>query len=127
MSIIPGIEIAAPERTDTRSGLRVVAEAFPGALLEGGDVLVHLGVQALRHLTARGEVGATGVRREGEAVGYGDAELRHLGEPDPLAAEELAAAAHLLVEVVDVAHLRGEYTGTRQGAETRMVTWSSLP
>ena len=60
-------------------------------------------------------------------AGTGTPSCGHLGEADPLAAEELATAVRGLVEVVDVAHLRGESTGTRQGAETRMVTWSSLP
>ena len=48
VSIIPGIETAAPERTETSSGFPVVAEALPGARLEGRDVLVDLGVEARR-------------------------------------------------------------------------------
>ena len=46
---------------------------------------------------------AAGVGRDREAGGNGDAELRHLGEADPLAAEQVAAALGGLVEAVDVA------------------------
>ena len=35
-------------------------------------------------------------------AGHGNAELRHLGEADALAAEQLPAALGRLVEVVDV-------------------------
>ena len=79
------------------------------------------------NLTPAGEECATRLRGDREPVRDRDAELRHLGEADPLPAEELATAARVLAEVEDVAHLRGESTRTRQGAETRMVTWSSLP
>ena len=50
MSIIPGIEIAAPERTETSSGSLRVAEALAGLALEGVDVPVDLGVEAVGEL-----------------------------------------------------------------------------
>ena len=53
-------------------------------------------------LAAGRHVRAAGVGRDREAGGNGDAELRHLGEADPLAAEELATTLGGLVEVVDV-------------------------
>ena len=71
-------------------------------------------VEPVRDLAAAGQVRAARLRRDREPVRHRDAELRHLGEADPLSAEELATAARVLVEVEDVAHLRGESTGTRQ-------------
>ena len=106
--------------------VRVVAEALARALLERGDVLVDLLVEPGGNLSAFGEVGAAGLGGDREPVRDGHAERRHLGEADPLPPEELTAAARVFGEVEDVAHLRGESTGTRQGAETRMVAWSSL-
>ena len=47
MSIIPGIENTAPERTETSSGLVRVAEALAGALLERVQVLQDLLPQPL--------------------------------------------------------------------------------
>jgi hypothetical protein len=65
------------------------------------DVLGHLSLEAGRQV---GElhVGAAGVGRDREAGGDGQAELRHLGEPDALAAEEVPSAVGRLVEVVYV-------------------------
>ncbi len=42
MSIIPGIETAAPERTETSSGSSEIAELLAGALLERAQVLLDL-------------------------------------------------------------------------------------
>jgi hypothetical protein len=98
VSIIPGIETAAPEQ---RVG--GVAEALPGALLERREVLPELGLEPVGKLAARGHVGTARVRRDRETRGDRDAELGHLGQTDPLPAEQRAAAVGGLVEVVDVA------------------------
>ena len=98
--------------------LRVVAEALARALLEGGYVLVDLPVEAVRNRSSAREICAARLGRDREPVRDGYAEGRHLGEADPLPAEELTATARVLGEVEDVAHLRGESTGTAQGAET---------
>ena len=42
VSIMPGIESRAPERTDTSSGFFEVAELLAGLLLDGGDAGLHL-------------------------------------------------------------------------------------
>ncbi len=107
--------------------IAIVAEPLAGSLLERGDVLLDLVVETGGHLASASQIRTARLGRDREPVRNGHAELGHLGEADPLPAEELATAARALAEVEDVAHLRGEYTGTRQGAETRMVTWSSLP
>ncbi len=106
---------ARPHRDEQR--LRVVAESLPAALLERSDVLVHFRVEPFRDVSAACEVGATRLRRDGEAVGHGDAELRHLGEADPFPAEELTTAARVLAEIEDVAHLRQESTCTGRGPD----------
>ena len=79
-----------------------VAEALSRLFLEPRDVLRNLVVEAV-DLAARGHEGAAGVGRDREAGRDGDPELRHLCEPDPLAAEQLPAALGGLVEGVDVA------------------------
>ncbi len=114
MSIIPGIEIAAPERTETSSGSLVSPKRLPASLLEPLDVLGDLLVEPL-DLAAGGHVGAAGVGRDREAGRNGDPELRHLGEPDPLAAEKLPSALGGLVEVVDVARHERRCCHTRPG------------
>ena len=55
------------------------------------------------HPTPRAHVRDAGSGRHGEAGRNGDADRRHLGEPDTLAPEELAAELGPLGEVVDVA------------------------
>ena len=109
-----------PRHRDRRAGAngdeqRVgrVAEALPRALLEGGNVRAHLVVESVGDLLAAGHVGATGIGGDREAGGYGNAELGHLGKTDTLASEQLAATGSLLVEVVDVAHLRDPRTRRR--------------
>ncbi len=126
-SIIPGIEIAAPERTETRSGLAASPNRLPVRSSSARHSFLDLAVEPIRNSASRSHVRAAGIRRHREPGRDRDAELRHLGKADPLPAEKLTAAPGVLVEVEDVAHLREEYTGTRQRAETRMVTWSSLP
>ena len=93
MSIIPGIEIAAPERTETSSGSRSSPNPLPVRLLERRDVLVDLVVEARGDVTPGREIRATCLRGDRESVRDRDAELRHLGEADPLPAEKLATAA----------------------------------
>ena len=78
-----------------------VAEAEPAALLEAAEVSVDLLVETGGDVV-RGHVGAARVGRDREARGDGDPELRHLGEADALAAEELATAVGRLLEAVDV-------------------------
>ena len=82
--------------------VRRVAETLADALLEPRDVLFDLVVEPVGDPAERHR-GAAGLRRDREAGGDGDAELRHLREPDPFAAEELAAARNGLVERVHVA------------------------
>ena len=53
MSIIPGIETAAPERTETSSGSSLDAEALAGRLLEPPHVLVDLVLEPVRAGRAR--------------------------------------------------------------------------
>ena len=93
---------ARAHRDEQRIGR--VAEALARLLLERRDVRADLVVEARRHLLAARHVGATRVGRDREPGRHGDAERRHLGETDALAAEELPAARGLFVVVVDVAH-----------------------
>ena len=117
-----------PRHRDRRAGadgdeqrVAIVAEALACTRLECRDALVDLLVEPGRNVSAGGEIGAARLGGDREPVRNGHAESGHLGEADPLPPEELTAAARALGEVEDVAHLRGESTGTRRGAETRMV------
>ena len=100
MSIIPGIETAAPERTETRSGSAGIAEPLARRLLEPAHVRRDLALEPRRQVTV-GHVGAAGVGRDREAGRNRQPERRHLREADPLAAEQLAPTARRLVEVID--------------------------
>ena len=104
VSIIPGIEIAAPERTETSSGLDGSPKPAPVASSRRPMWLVDLVLEAGRQLAARRHVGATRVRRDREPGGDGHVEVRHLREPDALAAEQLPSAVGRLVERVDEPH-----------------------
>ena len=84
-------------------GIGVVPEPLAGPLFEGGQVLIHLGLEPFGNLAARVHVGAARVGGDREAGRNGNPELRHLGEAHALAAEQLASAVGGLVEVVDVA------------------------
>ena len=91
MSIIPGIEIAAPERTETSSGSSESPKRLPVFSSSRAHVLGHLVLEPVGQV-ARGQVGAAGVGRDREPGRHRQAHQRHLGEPDALAAEQLAAA-----------------------------------
>ena len=82
-----------------------VAERLAGLPLHRLDVLLDLVGEAIRQLPAGAHVVATGLGRDREARRHGDAELRHLRQPDPFAAEELPTALGWLLEVVHVGHL----------------------
>ena len=84
-----------------------IAEALTGAFLQPCDVACDLVVEPVGDVAAGRHVRAARIRRDREARRDGDAELRHLGEPDSLPAEELPPASQVLVEVEHVAHLRG--------------------
>ena len=104
MSIIPGIETAAPERTETSSGSAASPKRFPVfPSSRSGRRLVDLRPQLhgdLAHLHRR----AAGVGRDRESGRDRDPERGHLGEVDPLAAEEPRALPGVLVVGVDQAH-----------------------
>ena len=94
-----------------------IAEALAGLLLEPRDRGVDLRVEPV-DLAARRHVRAARVGRDGEAGRNGDAELGHLGEPDPLAAEKLAAALGGLVEPVDEMRHRADVVTTGRAADS---------
>ena len=100
-----------PRHRDRRPGadrdeqrVAAVAEALPGVLLQRAHVRLDLLEQAGRHPPALAHVRAAGLGRDREPRRHGHTELRHLREPDPLAAEQLPPALAGLVEVVDVSH-----------------------
>ena len=104
----PGHRDRSPRAHGDEQRVALVAEALARVLLERAHVLGDLVLEAVRELAPRAHVRATGVGRDREAARDRDSELRHLHEPDALAAEQLAPAVGRLVEVVDVLRLLHE-------------------
>jgi hypothetical protein len=98
------METAAPER----------AEPLARRPLEPGHVLRDLLLQARGNLPAGPHVRNAGRGRDREAGRDGNSDRRHLGEADPLAAEQLAAELRSFREVEDVAvvHPGQDYRGS---------------
>ena len=91
VSIIPGIEIAAPERTETSSGSSVSPKRLP-VFSSRCAMCSPISASRPSGASCRAHVRAAGVGRDRESTGYGDAELGHLGQSNTLPSEELAAA-----------------------------------
>ena len=100
VSIIPGIDAAAPERTDTSSGSagspRVLPMAFSSAARCSLTWASSSGGRA-----AVLQVVAAGVGGDREAGRDGQAQVGHLGEVRALAAEQVLLVLAALAEVVD--------------------------
>src|SRR6266540_2759229 len=64
-----------------------VAEPLLSLVLQCTNVFLDLVLEPVRQPAAAEHVLAAGLGRDGEAAGNGQAELRHLREPDSLAAE----------------------------------------
>jgi hypothetical protein len=89
VSIMPGMESRAPERTETRSGRRIfgVAELFAHDFLDLATRF-HLRVEALGvGALVVVEIGAD-LGGDGEARRHGQADAAHLGEVCALAAQQ---------------------------------------
>ena len=100
-----------------------VAEPLARALLERLDVLLDLVDEPFGQLPARAHVVAARLGRDRETRGHGDAELGHLRQPDPLAAQKLAPAVGWLVEVEHVGHLCGNLM--RAWPSSRSSRWAA--
>ena len=89
MSIMPGIETRAPERTETQQRAVRIAEALPDGALDPCERGQDVGFHGARE-DALPAVLAADLGRDREAGRDGDAEPGHLGEVGSLAAEQLA-------------------------------------
>ena len=112
---MPGIENLAPERTETRSGLRGVAEALAGARFDRPHRPEDVVPEACRKRLAGFEVVVAGLGRDREARRRREPGVRHLGEAGALAAEQVlhgpVAFRRAVAPGVDVA--LGRRVGTR--------------
>ena len=90
VSIMPGIEARAPERTETSSGLAASPKRGADRLADLGQRRLDLGLQPVGQLAAVGVVGGADLGGDGEARRHRQAEARHLGEVGALAAEQVA-------------------------------------
>ena len=104
VSIIPGIENAAPERTDTSSGSVRITEPLARLRFERGACLRDFVHQPVGHHVACGHVRIARFGGDGEAGRHGQAELGHLGEVGALAAEEELLLLRALLEREHVTH-----------------------
>ena len=81
-----------------------VAELLAHLGLERGERLADLVEQAVGHPVARGHVGLARVGGDRESGGYRQAEVGHLGEVGPLAAQQVLLLLRALLEREDVTH-----------------------
>ena len=107
MSIIPGMENLAPDRTLTSSGSTGSPSCLPIFFSSRARARLTSAVKAVGPPAVH--VGPAGVGGDGEAVGHRQAQhRRHLGQVGPLAAEEVlqlhGRPTMRMVEVVDERH-----------------------
>ena len=104
VSIMPGIDTAAPERTDTSSGLSAPPNILPVAASSRCRAASTCVPEPGRELPGL-EVGDADGAGDGEAGRDRNADVGHLGEPGALAAEEVlhggGAVGAALAEEVD--------------------------
>ena len=105
VSIIPGIEERAPERTETSSGSFGSPKRLPGRLLDARERRVHLRASRRRAPAPRPYSAQTAVSIVNPG-GTGMPERRHLREARALAAERLLAEPralrHAVAEEIDL-------------------------
>ena len=93
VSIMPGIEARAPERTDTSSGAVASPKVAPTVLADVRQRGLDLLLETVRQLAAVGVVGRAHLGGDGEARRHRQAEARHLRQVGALAAQQLLHAA----------------------------------
>jgi hypothetical protein len=123
VSIMPGIETGAPERTETSRGC-----SASGRRLDPLQVVLDLAPQPGRELTAL-EIAVADVGGDGEAGRDGNAERGHLGEPGAFAAEHVlhgrgAIGAALAEEVDERLGERPAHAGVATSGEA-WRSWAS--
>ena len=99
VSIIPGIETGPPERTERSSGCRPSPKRLPVNCSSRARCSVDLVGEARGRAPVAHRAQAR-LGRDREAARHGQPELRHLGQAEPLAAEQRTPALARLVEVV---------------------------
>ena len=104
MSIIPGIENGAPERTETSSGSTSSPSRLPMSASSARGRLGDLVHQPVGQRVACGHVRLARLGRDREARRDREAELRHLGEVRALAAEQELLLLAAFLEGVHVLH-----------------------
>jgi hypothetical protein len=100
VSIIPGIDIAEPERPNQQRILGA-AEALAGFLLQCRHVGLDIVHQAVRQMV-RLEIGQAGFGGHGKAGRHIQADLRHLAQAGALPAQQDLVLAIALFECVDI-------------------------
>ena len=92
VSIIPGIDTRAPERTETSSGSAASPKLLPVDPLDMGDAVGDLGGERVAEALALVIIERAGRSRDGEAGRHRQADRGHFGEVRALAAEQLLIA-----------------------------------
>ena len=133
VSIMPGMEARAPERTETSSGDVASPNVAPTALPISASA-ASTSAQAVGQLAAVGVVGRAHLGGDGEARRHRQAEARHLGEVGALAAQQLlhVGVAVGLAGAEQIDPLAGSFwplpTWPGNGwaiASSRLPTWAS--
>jgi hypothetical protein len=100
VSIIPGIENFAPDRTDTSSGSSGSPSVFPWGDLQRREMLGDLRVQSGGN-RPRGQVRPARLGGDGEPRRHRQPQPDHLGQVRALAAEQVLLVLATLREVED--------------------------
>ncbi len=123
VSIMPGIDIAEPDRTETSSGFSGRAEALAGFPLERRQMRPDSVHQPVRQPLVA-QVGEAGRRRDDESRRNVEADLRHRAQVGAFAAEEHPVVAVAFLEAEDellFAHGRPTVSGAGTQAALMIV------
>ena len=102
MSIIPGIENGAPDRTETSSGSEAAPSCLPIFGSSASRAAATSSIRPVGQRVAAGHVGVARLGRDREAGRHRQAEDGHLGEVGALAAEQELLLLAALFEGEDV-------------------------
>ena len=97
---MPGMEIAAPERTETRRGILRIAEFFARHFFQLLEILFHFLIESVRPLLAILEIEVADIGGDRESGWDGETDLCHFRQACAFSAERFFHAAIALGDPV---------------------------
>ena len=126
VSIMPGIEARAPERTETSSGFFVSPKILPVSLPTCASAFSTCAFRSFGYCLLVGVIVGADLGGDGEAGRHRQAEARHFGKARALAAEQIARRAFALglavAEEIDPLALLRRLGRRRRRAFTRRAS-----